>query len=63
MSEGERGRRGQGGDEVGHAGPGVGLGFLPPRRSVGRGGLRPDSGAHEHPLGSLLQYRFEGRRQ
>ena len=30
MSEGERGRRGQGGDEVAHAGPGVGLGFLPP---------------------------------
>ena len=30
MSEGERGRRrGQGGDKVGHAGPGAGLGFYP----------------------------------
>ena len=26
-----------------------------PRRSVGRGGLGPDSDAHEHPLRSLLQ--------
>ena len=35
-------------------GQGQDLDFTP-RRSVGRGGLGPDSGACEHPLRSVLQ--------
>ena len=30
-----------------------------PRRSVGRGGLGPDSDAHEHPLRSWYIYTME----